>query len=58
MPKNLHIAIALRRDDVCGCVERAADPLHSARIDAKSFRYLPHALSASRCLESGMQTAI
>jgi hypothetical protein len=39
------VAIILRRD-VCGCVERATYALHGTRIDAISFGYLPHALSA------------
>ncbi len=35
--------------DACG-VERAADALHCAWIDAKALGNLPNALSAPRCL--------
>src|SRR5690242_9930181 len=38
----------------CGpadAVERATDPLHRARIDAKALRYFAHALGAPWCLE-------
>jgi hypothetical protein len=41
---------------LCGgayAVERATDPLHRARIHTKSLRYLAHALSTFRRLESG-----